>query len=255
VQNEELKNKKLIEEKKILEKNNDILSNKNSEDKEKLNKAQEEYKQLKARLEEELAKNKKLTEGLIEKEKKIMDLMQANKLIEEEEEKTKIAKRKELKLNCEFCKEMIKNNHEVIAFSNCPHISHKFCLESYIKSKIKEGAISILCPFCDTHIHTNDIKDSISEDWYKQYSNIYINKDPIKKYAKDIKENYSMISCCPTIGCLHTFVWDNNKSTLDFTCPLCKKGYCLKCRSANHEDKKCKANQKMLISNVIIIFT
>ena len=50
------------------------------------------------------------------------------------------------------------------------------------------------------------------------------------------------LGSCPTAGCPFAFVWDPHNRKLD--CPLCKKSFCLVCRSEPwHQGKRCEEFQ------------
>ena len=43
---------------------------------------------------------------------------------------------------------------------------------------------------------------------------------------------------CPTPDCFLVFIKVNGQ--IDFECPICKKDYCMECRTSKHVGKPCK---------------
>ena len=39
---------------------------------------------------------------------------------------------------------------------SCGHVSHKFCMEEHIKSKLKWPNIALVCPKCSKKLESND---------------------------------------------------------------------------------------------------
>ncbi len=58
-----------------------------------------------------------------------------------------------------------------------------------------------------------------------------------------IDKNAAEISWCPTINCKYVFILDDKNfefvDTKDFTCPVCKKRYCLNCKVDYHNGQTC----------------
>lgn len=97
------------------------------------------------------------------------------------------------------------------------------------------------CPYCNNfEINEKDIRFSLTQ---------YQEEELLRKLDKLIVNNYVMqhpdeASCCPTAGCDYAFIYERDDD--HFTCPVCGREYCLKCKSNWHNGKTCKEYRKGL---------
>ena len=75
---------------------------------------------------------------------------------------------------------------------------------------------------------SQDIKDCVPEDKYKKFCDFTFNKA--------LDEDGS-IAWCPTPGCTYAFGFEHET---EFSCPVCKKDYCIKCRKMVHKNMTCE---------------
>ena len=133
--------------------------------------------------------------------------------------------------------------------SLCEHFFHKSCLISYLKSRIEELWMPLVCPdiACKTEIGDLDLKDLLSAVDYTKYSNFAL--DAVIDVQKDF-------SWCPTPDCKFAFVYvvsENNgrederkeegHGGHELDCPVCKKHYCLRCKVPFHDGMTCEEYQ------------
>lgn len=220
-----------------------------NEEVEKLKKEAETQEQIK-KLKDDIEKSKVSYEEKIkqlneEKSKLSKNLEEGNlkkfyeerkKKIEEEDKVNQIQKQG---MMCNLCMLAITQEEEAIFLNECPDIFHRKCLANYIRDK---GETNIKCPICSKLINDKDTKDLMHQE--SIILNI-INKEStntINEYKKTIEFNYNDISSCPTIGCLNTLICNSIDNDPYFTCPLCKEGYCLKCRTEKHDEHTCTEN-------------
>jgi len=149
---------------------------------------------------------------------------------EEEEEK---------KGKCLICLEEYEFANQDNYYLDCNCIIHGTCFDDYIINAINNGKVPIKCPYCN--------KEDINEIYIKDSLHKNNKLDLIEKFEKFYMNYFIMqhpedISCCPTPGCNYAFIYEEGDDY--FECPLCKKEYCLKCKSEWHEDKTCKEYQE-----------
>jgi len=84
--------------------------------------------------------------------------------------------------------------------------------------------LTIVCPeaSCGVEMHQVDIKDSISEDEFKKYEGLVMDKSVHEE---------GILKRCPTADC--PFIFDPADETV-VKCPFCNKEYCLKGKNEAH---------------------
>lgn len=62
---------------------------------------------------------------------------------------------------------------EIMPLQLCEHIFHTSCLVSYLKSRIDESKLPLICPdvICKAEIGDLDLKELLNEADYTKYSN------------------------------------------------------------------------------------
>ena len=143
---------------------------------------------------------------------------------------------------CIFCIEEFDEDEIINPQLECNKHVHGKCFADYIENELNNNHFPIKCPLCsDKERH---------EINYKTISDCLILNDKEKTVIK--LENISLnrlsetnpdeISFCPTPGCQYICYYDANVYHLD--CPLCKKSYCLKCKTEWHKNQTCQEYQE-----------
>ena len=138
------------------------------------------------------------------------------------------------KANCPTCFEPIGSN-DTITLSACKHIIHFDCFMNYISYSINSGKFPILCfeENCKKEIEIKDYYPHLYENLAEKFEintfRFYINKYP---------NDYSW---CYTPECGYIFI---NCDSSSYTCPKCKKKYCVLCKVIYHFNQTCEEYQK-----------
>ena len=143
---------------------------------------------------------------------------------------------------CIFCIEEFDEDEIVNPQLECNKHVHGKCFADYIENELNNNHFPIKCPLCsDKERH---------EINYKTVCDCLILNDKEKTMIK--LENISLnrlsetnpdeISFCPTPGCQYICYYDANVYHLE--CPLCKKSYCLKCKTEWHKNQTCQEYQE-----------
>lgn len=137
---------------------------------------------------------------------------------------------------CLIC-EVEAESEEEIVLSGCKHTFCKDCLTSFFENEIKENKLPLKCPGdrnkCKYLITPDIILSNINE----RHRNKFLDFS-LKKYFDDFGEE---LSWCPTPSCQYGF--EISKVCNKFSCPICLKHYCLKCRTECHDGKSCDENK------------
>ena len=147
---------------------------------------------------------------------------------------------------CEICFENFNMYANSIYEFQCNCIIHTKCLDQYIKNSIENRKLPILCPKCKSEIHPNVIYNSLYAN------NLY---DLVKKYEKYSMDLYVMnhkdeYFCCPTPEC--GYIVCLCKNAVKFSCPICKKNYCMLCKNIWHDNMSCEQYKIYLKQNNIL---
>ena len=142
---------------------------------------------------------------------------------------------------CIFCIEEFNEDEIVNPILECFNHIHGRCFANYIEHELNNNKFPIKCPLCP--------KEQIHEINYKTiYDCLILNdKDSLVNKLENMslnrlsETNPDEVSFCPTPGCSYMCFYDINVFHLD--CPLCKKSYCLKCKTEWHENLTCKEYQ------------
>ena len=138
---------------------------------------------------------------------------------------------KQLK-KCEICLEEFSLLNSNNYFLTCNCTIHDKCFDEYVKSQVEQNNLPIKCPSCGKDVHPNFIQESLN-----------LNQELLTKYFKFsmnkfLNEYNNEYSSCPTPGCEYAFFF--NKGEFRFSCPLCKKEYCLNCKDEWHKNLTCQ---------------
>ena len=174
----------------------------------------------------------------MEKKKNETKILLNNKEREEkiEEEEIKIS-------TCILCTEEFEENDIMNPeIMECKKHVHGQCFINYIEEELNNNRFPIRCPLCtgkERHeINNKTILDCLllndKENLAAKLENISLNH---------LAENNSdEITFCPTAGCNYMCSYDKNEFHLN--CPLCKKSYCLQCKTEWHKDMTCEEYQR-----------
>ncbi len=133
-------------------------------------------------------------------------------------------------MECQIC--LVDIEFEDMApLSNCRHIYHRQCIHEHIKAAILSNNVEISCPSedCTRKLSTNDVETYVEGEILEKFYQFSLNK-----YVESAD---NMTSWCPTPGCSAVFEFDE---ILDnYRCLVCRKHYCLKCRTDYHYGMTC----------------
>ena len=173
--------------------------------------------------------------NLLQLEKKKSDLKISKNAIKEEEN---------YKMNtCIFCTDDFEENGIINPqIMECKNYIHGKCFINYIEEELNNNRFPIRCPLC-----TNQARHEIN---YKTIlDNLILNdKDDLAAKLETISLNHlaennsDEITFCPTAGCNYMCYYD--KTEYHLNCPLCKKNYCLNCKTEWHTNKTCEEYQR-----------
>ena len=131
---------------------------------------------------------------------------------------------------------------EAAVLASCSHAFCVECLSQYVQAKVTAGEVlseQLACPCvepkrCAVPLVPQDVRRClVSEHDRERYERLSFNR---------CIEAEDDLGSCPTAGCPFAFVWDPHNRKLD--CPLCKKSFCLVCRSEPwHQGKRCEEFQ------------
>ena len=144
---------------------------------------------------------------------------------------------------CEICLDNFNICANSIYELQCKCVIHRKCFDQYIKDSIENKKIPILCPKCKSEIHPNVIYDSLTANNLNDLINKY-EKLSMDWYVMNHKDEYF---CCPTPGC--NYIVSHGKNAMKFTCPLCKKKYCMLCKKIWHDNMNCEEYKNYLTRN------
>ena len=186
--------------------------------------------------------NKDLYEAnMLQLEKKKSDLkLEKNK----SEEKMKEENQQLKKEVCIFCMEDFEENDIINPqIMECKKYVHGKCFIDYIEVELNNNRFPIRCPLCpgkETHeINYKTILDCL----------LLYDKDNLAIKLENVSLNHlaqnnsEEITFCPTPGCSYICFFDKNGYHLN--CPLCKKDYCLRCKTDWHFNSTCEEYQKL----------
>ena len=190
--------------------------------------------------------NQELFEAnLLKLEKKKSDLKISSEIKKREE------KKEEEKINintCIFCTEEFEENDITNPqIMECKKYVHGNCFINYIEEELNNNRFPIRCPLCpgqERHeINYKTIIDCL----------LLNDKDNLAAKLENISLNHlaehnsDEVTFCPTAGCNYMCFYDKNEFVLN--CPLCKKSYCLQCKTEWHKDLTCEQYQQQKREN------
>ena len=183
--------------------------------------------------------NKELFEtNLLQMEKKKSDLkiILNNKEKEQKKEEEKIS-------TCILCTEEFKENDIMNPeIMECKKHAHGSCFINYIEEELNNNRFPIRCPLCaGKERHEINYKTIIDCLLLNDKDNLAAKLENIS--LNHLAENNSdEITFCPTAGCNYMCSYDKNEFHLN--CPMCKKSYCLQCKTEWHEGMNCEEYQR-----------
>ena len=142
---------------------------------------------------------------------------------------------------CKICYEEYDKNEIINPQIGCNNYFHGKCFVRYIEEQLNNNYFPIRCPFCEND-NKHDINYKIIQDCL-----LLNDKDSLCIKLENISLNYLAqtnsddITYCPTAGCSYMCFYDRNEYQLN--CPLCKKSYCLQCKSEWHMGMTCQEFQ------------
>ena len=178
--------------------------------------------------------NKILEENLLKLDKKKKSLKSLGN-ISKEEEKPNMA-------TCFLCVEEFDQNEITNPELECKNHIHGKCFVNYIEEELNNNRFPIRCPIC-TNNQRHEINTKIILDCLllNDKDNLALKLETIS--LNHLAENNSdEVSYCPTAGCNYICFYDRNEYHLN--CPLCKKSYCLKCKTEWHMGMSCEEYQR-----------
>ncbi|CAG9315338.1 unnamed protein product [Blepharisma stoltei] len=133
-------------------------------------------------------------------------------------------------IDCPICLEEIPDE-ESIPLEQCGHNFHQLCMYKYLETKVEARQFPILCPLdtCKIEIDMYDLKERLGPYLYQLYEDY-----TFKEYVQNHQDE---CTCCPTADCTYVFIPDSNT---EFSCPVCTKHYCLRCRCIFHQNLTCE---------------
>ncbi|CAG9335977.1 unnamed protein product [Blepharisma stoltei] len=133
-------------------------------------------------------------------------------------------------ISCPICLDDIEDPNSK-PLVQCQHIFHDHCISRYITNKVDSRQFPILCPLelCKAEIDASDIKTRLEQYIFQQFEDY--------SFKNHVETHGSEYSCCPTADCPYIFIPNCAKR---FKCPVCKKKYCLECRSIYHRKLNCE---------------
>jgi hypothetical protein len=142
---------------------------------------------------------------------------------------------------CLICMENFEKSDEykltIKIIPGCEHTFCTDCLNEYLKIEIIESKFPITCPGegkkCESKFPPNFIFEIVDEKMKNKFWQFNF-----KKYIVDMGDKFFG---CPTADCQYGIEIDekNPPTNSKFSCQLCNKKYCLKCKCEYHEGKTC----------------
>ena len=180
------------------------------------------------------------------------DLYEANMLkMEKKKNNLKISldnkhkeEKKEVKKSvCIFCTEEFEENNIINPqITECKKFVHGKCFIDYIGEELNNNRFPIRCPLCPPN-ERHEINYKTIEDCLliNDKNNLAIKLENISLNHL-AQNNPDEVTFCPTAGCNYMCFFDQCEFHLN--CPLCKKEYCLKCKTEWHNNLTCEEYQK-----------
>ena len=144
-------------------------------------------------------------------------------------------------VTCNICFEDYNENDIFNPELECKHHIHGECFLKYLEAELNSNHFPIKCPIC-LNQNKHDINYKIILDCL-----LLGNKDNLAVKLENKSLNYlaennpDAVSFCPTAGCKFMCFYDKDEYHLN--CPLCKKSYCLKCKTEWHKLLTCEEYQ------------
>ena len=126
--------------------------------------------------------------------------------------------------------------------TECNKYIHGTCFVNYIEEELNNNRFPIKCPLC--------VGNERHEINYKTILDCLLlnDKDNLAAKLENISLNHlaennpEEITFCPTAGCKYMCSYDKNEFHLE--CPICKKSYCLQCKTEWHKNMTCQEYQR-----------
>ena len=145
--------------------------------------------------------------------------------------------------NCIFCTEEFEENGIVNPqIMECKKYVHGKCFIDYIEEELNNNRFPIRCPLCPgNEKHEINYKTIIDCLLLNDRNNLAIKLENISlNYLA--QNNSDEITFCKTPGCSYMCFY--GKCEFHLKCPLCKKEYCLQCKTEWHTNLTCEEYQK-----------
>lgn len=131
---------------------------------------------------------------------------------------------------------------EAAALGACNHAFCVECITHFVKGKVKAGEVmgeQLSCPCvepekCGVALLPGDVKRALGARCRgERYERLVLQR---------CVDEGDDLGCCPSAGCGFMFAWEKDNRKLD--CPLCKKSFCLVCRTEPwHQGVRCEQFQ------------
>jgi len=176
----------------------------------------------KARREEE--ESQEYIQRLLEQDKK--ELIERKQRISKEEEKN----------SCGICLDSLFSG-ETIPFQNCADVYHQKCVERFFIEQINNRSFPIKCPniSCKKEVAVSDVMCTFRKN------NEYATKFENNSFQFAVESNQEFTHCL-TPNCPYVCFMSKDVST--FHCEICRKTYCVKCKTDWHKGITCEQYQE-----------
>lgn len=139
-------------------------------------------------------------------------------------------------IECQICLEKFQLS-DFVPLNNCGCCFDTVCFNKYLDLEIKARKFPINCPMCKAEVSEQDIVQRVDPNIRENYFEFNL--------RKFVGEHSSEYSCCPTPDCRNVFIAENESR---YSCPLCKKEYCLRCKVNFHNGQTCEKYQESEIN-------
>ncbi|OMJ84604.1 hypothetical protein SteCoe_14279 [Stentor coeruleus] len=125
---------------------------------------------------------------------------------------------------------------DFIPLNTCECIFCTTCFNQHLTSQIKQRIFPIRCPQCRKELNESDISDRLDNEYRNQYFDY--------NFQNFVQAHSSEYSCCPTPDCKNVFIADDEAY---YSCSICRKDYCLRCKVDYHHRMTCQQYQQSVI--------
>ena len=142
---------------------------------------------------------------------------------------------------CIFCVEEYNENEAVNPKLECNNHVHGKCFINYIQEELNNNRFPIRCPICQNN-NRHEINYKIILDCLllNDKDNLAMKLETLS-LNRLVETNPENVTFCPTASCSYMCFYDKNAFHLN--CPLCRKSYCLRCKTEWHNFLTCEQYQ------------